>query len=149
MANKIKTVLFDGEKLRDYLTSRGYNLNRLSEDVGYASNYYTDAIRRGKMSIAATKALELKTGITFDDFIVTEPKSKSVIIADSSDVIERLDTIADYLDKLLTGVTSIIERQDREIKYLSHIMRNTRHFETFEETIAKSKAESLTMKVKE
>ena len=138
MANKIKTVLFDGEKLKYALISKGYNLNKLSKDVGYSSNYYTDAIRRGKMSIAATKALELKVGITFDDFIVTEPKPKTVTAADNSDVIERLDTMTDYLDKLLTGIASIIEVQDREVKYLSHIMRNTRHFETFEETIAKA-----------
>lgn len=78
-----------------------------------------------------------------------EPMQEVTVSVDNSDVIEKLDTIAEYLDKLLTGIANMIEVQDRQTKYLSHIMRNTRHFESFEETMQRVKAENQTMKVAE
>lgn len=150
MANNVKTIEFNGEKLKNELIKLGYNLNDLSEDLGYGRNYFTDNCRRGKLSISGIKALELKTGISINDFIDTEEKSEEITIAnDNSELFDKLDTIIDYLNKLMTGIASIIETQDRQTKYLSHIMRNTRYFETFEETTQRVKTESQTMKVKE
>lgn len=150
MANNVKTIEFNGEKLKNALIYKGYNLNDLSQELGYGRNYFTDVCRRSKLSVAGIKALELKTGISINDFIATEEKSKEIITTvNNSELFDKLETITDYLDKLLTGIVNIIEVQDRQTKYLSHIMRNTRHFESFEETMQRVKAESQTMKASE
>lgn len=64
---------------------------------------------------------------------------------DDTEILSKLDKIIEGIDKLLTVFAGVADTQNRKVKYLSHIMRNTRHFETFEETMQKTKADSMTM----
>lgn len=66
---------------------------------------------------------------------------------DDAEILNKLDKIIEGIDKLLTVFAGVADTHEREVKYLSHIMRNTRHFETFEETMQKTKADSMTMTV--
>ena len=75
-----------------------------------------------------------------------EEKESQMIDDSKLDMIaEKLDTVNENLNAIFGVILGVSDTQNREVKYLSHIMRNTRHFETFEETMRKTKADSMTM----
>lgn len=61
------TLPVDMKKLRDALKKRG-PLSRLSRELGYSQNFFTNVLARGYMSPSAAQLLELKFGIKYDDY---------------------------------------------------------------------------------
>ena len=111
MANNIKTIEFDGNKLRMDLKDKGYNINDLSEELGYSRDYYTSAIYKNKISIAGAKALELKTGIKFVPKPKTEPESEVIPETHTPDDIKIIGNL----------LMQILEGQQKTNKYLAYI----------------------------
>lgn len=70
------TLPVDVKKLRKALKKHG-PLSRLSRDLGYSQNFFTNVLARGYMSPSAAQLIEYKFGIKYDDY-KDEPKPEPV-----------------------------------------------------------------------
>ena len=110
-------IVVDGNKLERIIARGGYNINDLSENMGFNRGYLTDVIRSGKISVPGSKTLEALTGIKVDDYAVVESKEKeepTKVEVNNDELINNTKLIGNLLMQILEG-------QQKTNKYLAYI----------------------------
>lgn len=63
MARRSQAIEIDPNKLREELRRRGLNVSSLSKELGYASNYMSQVLKKGAIGMPAANQLALRYNI--------------------------------------------------------------------------------------
>ena len=66
MARRSQTIEIDPNKLREELRRRGLNVTALSKELGYNSQYMSQALKNGSIGMPAANQLELRYNIDME-----------------------------------------------------------------------------------
>lgn len=66
MARRSQAIEIDPNKLREELRRRGLNVSSLSKELGYASNYMSQVLKKGAIGMPAANQLGLRYNIDME-----------------------------------------------------------------------------------
>lgn len=84
MARTAKYIEIDGSKLAALLRQAHITQCAASREIGFCSNYLTNAICKGKISPISAKMLEAKYAIKLNDYRVMEDKPEQAPIEEKT-----------------------------------------------------------------
>lgn len=105
---KVNITKFNGEHMKRELQRVGYaNLAECARDCGFSDSYISDAIRQGYVRTSAFELIVLKYSLDREYLLQPDPPSPELTTAKLD------DRTAEYFDKFLTKLDTIIERLDK------------------------------------
>lgn len=69
-----KTITIDGKKLKRLMLEKKINMSKASRDCGMTDSYISNSCSYNYISKAVAQLLEIKYGVTLDDYRYVEPE---------------------------------------------------------------------------
>lgn len=105
MARRSQTIEIDPNKLREELRRRGLNVTALSKELGYNSQYMSQALKNGAIGMPAANQLELRYNI---DMSLMTPDAKVAEKAPEVDT-EEIKSLKEEIRELTQTVKGMEE----------------------------------------
>lgn len=105
MARRSQTIEIDPNKLREELRRRGLNVTALSKELGYNSQYMSQALKNGAIGMPAANQLELRYNI---DMSLMTPDAKVETKAPEVDT-EEIKSLKEEIRELTQTVKGMEE----------------------------------------
>lgn len=158
-ADEIKEIIFTNYK----------TMTNLANSIGRSVSHVSDWLN-GNRPLNPTDKFNIACALGIDKSRIPDMFSKEEVVEESPTIENKernlneginslektfrrlesnLNGLGSLLSQMIDNQNKIIENQAKEINYLAHVYKNTKHFETFDETMARVKAASMTMTVKE
>lgn len=126
MAGKSQTVKIDPDKLREELRRRGLNATAVSKEMGYASNYVSNALKNGAIGLPAANQLELRYNIDMESMKLDAVKEKAPEV-DS----EEINSLKEEIQELTKSIKELAEEfANYKVQMLSY-MRDFKNHKKF------------------
>lgn len=120
-------VKVDPDKLREELRRRGLNVSSLSKELGYASNYMSQVLKKGAIGMPAANQLALRYNI---DMSLMAPDAEVEEKAPEVKT-EEIDSLKDEIQELTRTLKELTEEFSNYKVQMLQFMRKFENYRKF------------------